>query len=34
LQAGVEELKNAAPQTDEEQREIFSLKKRQVKPIY
>lgn len=30
LQAGIEELNNAAPQTEEERREIFRLKKRVV----
>lgn len=30
LQAGIEELNNAAPQTDEERHEIFRLKKRVV----
>lgn len=30
LQAGIEELNNAAPQTEEERQEIFRLKKRVV----
>ena len=30
MQAGIEELNNAAPQTEEERQEIFRLKKRVV----
>jgi hypothetical protein len=33
LQAGIQGLKNVTPQTDEERREIFRLKKRIVKPL-
>ena len=33
LQAGIEEIKNAAPQTPEEQHELFLLKKRIVNSL-